>query len=158
MTDTLIESALFKNCSSLFAYIDVRNEVRTRPLIDYCLKTGKPVFVPVTRDKGMFFTRLLDFSHLKDGAYGIPEPENPVPAEPDEQALFVIPGVGFDKSGNRVGYGAGYYDKYLSRRKPFHLLGICFEIQLVDILPAEEKDIRMDSVLTEKRWITGTGD
>ncbi|MCL2549548.1 MAG: 5-formyltetrahydrofolate cyclo-ligase [Methanimicrococcus sp.] len=155
ITDTLVESDMFKNCGSLFAYLGVRNEVQTYPLIDYCFRIGKPVYVPVTRDKEMFFTRLFDFSHLKEAAFGIPEPENPVPANPDRQSLFVIPGVGFDKCGNRIGYGAGFYDRYLSRRASLHLVGICFEIQLVDLLPAEETDIRMDSVLTEKRWIVG---
>jgi len=155
ITDTLVESDLFKNCGSLFAYLNVRNEVHTYPLIDYCFKTGKPVYVPVTRDKEMFFTRLFDFLHLKEAAFGIPEPENPVPAEPNNRSLFIIPGVGFDKCGNRIGYGAGFYDRYLSRRKSLQMIGICFEIQLVDLLPAEETDVRMDSVLTEKRWIIG---
>jgi len=155
MTDMLIESDLFKSCESLYAYLDVRNEVHTRPLIDYCLMAGKPVYVPVTHDKEMFFTRLFDFSNLKEAAFGIPEPENPVPAEPDSRSLFIIPGVGFDKHGNRIGYGAGFYDKYLSCRKYLHLVGICFEIQLVDTLPADETDIQMDFILTEKRWITG---
>lgn len=153
ITESLIESDLFQKCDSLFAYLDVRNEVHTRPLIDYCFKIGKPVYVPVTRGNEMFFTRLIDFSHLREAAFGIPEPINPMPVEPDEGSLFVIPGVGFDKSCSRIGYGVGFYDKYLSGRNRLHLVGLCFEIQLVDALPAEETDVRMDSVLTEKRWL-----
>ena len=153
ITDTLLESDLFQNCNSLFAYSDVRNEVHTRPLIDFCFKTGKPVFVPVTQKYEMFFSEIHSFSELEDSLYGIPSPKNPIPTEPDSGSLFVVPGLGFDKCGNRIGYGAGFYDKYLCCRSRLHLVGFCFESQLEDELPADKNDIRMDSVLTEKRWI-----
>ena len=153
ITDTLLESDLFQNCNSLFAYLDVRNEVHTRPLIDFCFKKGKPVFVPVTQKDEMFFSEIHCFSELEDSLYGIPSPKNPIPTEPDSGSLFVVPGLGFDKCGNRIGYGAGFYDKYLCCRSRLHLVGFCFESQLEDELPADKNDIRMDSVLTEKRWI-----
>ncbi len=153
MTDMLIQSDLFKKSGSLFAYLNIGNEVSTRLLIEHCFKIGKPVYVPVTRDQGMFFSVLHDFSDLVEAGYGISEPAHPVRAEPDERSLFIIPGVGFDKYGNRIGYGAGFYDKYLHCRSYMHLIGICFEIQLTDELPKEETDVQMDSVLTEKRWI-----
>ena len=153
ITDTLIESDLFQTCNSLFAYLDVRNEVHTRPLIDFCFKTGKPVFVPVTQKYEMFFSEIHSFSELEDSLYGIPSPKNPILTEPDPGSLFVVPGLGFDKCGNRIGYGAGFYDKYLCCRSRLHLVGFCFESQLEDELPADKNDIRMDSVLTEKRWI-----
>ncbi|WNY28572.1 5-formyltetrahydrofolate cyclo-ligase [Methanimicrococcus stummii] len=153
ITDSLIHSELFQKSSSLFAYLDVRGEVQTRPLIEYCFKIGKPVYVPVTRDREMFFAELCDFSVLTEAGYGILEPAHPVEAIPDENSLFIIPGVGFDKCGNRIGYGAGFYDKYLNCRSCLHLIGICFEIQLADELPTEDADVQMDSVLTEKRWL-----
>lgn len=153
ITDELIQSDLFEKSGSLFAYLDVRNEVSTRRLIEHCFKIGKPVYVPVTRDRDMFFAQLHDFSDLVEAGYGISEPGHPVKAEPDEKSLFIIPGVGFDKCGNRVGYGAGFYDKYLHCRSYMHLVGICFEIQMAAELPKEETDVQMDSVLTEKRWI-----
>lgn len=149
----LIRSELFQQSGSVFAYLNTNHEVQTRPLIEYCLRIGKPVFVPVTRPHDMFFSRLCDFSDLREGMYGIPEPRNPIAAEPDENSLFLIPGLGFDRCGTRLGYGAGYYDKYLQCRRSLHLLGICFNIQRVEKLPAEKTDIQMDSVLTEKEWV-----
>ncbi|MDV0444610.1 putative protein YqgN [Methanimicrococcus sp. At1] len=153
ITEALISSDLFEKSGSLFVYLDVGNEVCTRPLIEHCFRIGKPVFVPVTKDGGMFFSEIRDFSNFVPAAFGIPEPANPILAEPDENSLFVIPGVGFDKNGNRVGYGAGFYDKYLHCRSFMHLVGVCFEIQIADELPAEETDVSMDSVLTETEWI-----
>lgn len=153
ITDALIHSDLFEKSGSLFAYLDVRNEVQTKPLIEYCFKIGKPVFVPVTRNRDMFFAPLHDFSDLVVAEYGISEPAHPISAEPDENALFIIPGVGFDERGNRIGYGAGFYDKYLHCRSYMHLIGVCFEIQMTDELPKEETDVQMNSVLTEKRWL-----
>ncbi|WNY22936.1 5-formyltetrahydrofolate cyclo-ligase [Methanimicrococcus hongohii] len=160
ITDALIRSDLFEKSSSLFAYLDVRNEVHTRPLIEYCFGINKPVFVPVTRDREMFFTQLHGFSDLVEAGFGISEPAHPIAAEPDEKSLFIIPGVGFDECGNRIGYGAGFYDKYLhcrnlhrsNCRSGMHLVGICFEIQMADELPKEETDVQMDSVLTENKW------
>ena len=150
---TLTESELFHRCHSLFMYMNIQNEVHTRPLIDFCFKINKPVFVPVTYGNEMFFSSLSEFSILMDSNFGIPVPEVQIPTEPDNNSLFVIPGLGFDKYGNRLGYGAGFYDKYLCCRKYLHLVGVCFENQLVDELPSDETDIQMDSVLTEKRWI-----
>ena len=154
ITDTLIESELFQTCHSLFVYSDIQNEVHTHPLIDFCFKINKPVFVPVISNKEMFFSQISNFSELEASTFGIPAPKNPVSTEPDSASLFIVPGLGFDMRGNRLGYGAGFYDKYLCCRSYSHLIGLCFEFQLLEELPSDENDIRMDSVLTEKRWIT----
>ena len=153
ITDFLISSDYFKKCGSLYAYLDVRNEVCTRPLIEYCFQIGLPVYVPYVTNSGMFFSELTDFSQLRDGAFGISEPAAPAAAEPDSESLFVVPGVGFDRSGRRLGYGAGYYDKYLGCRAYMCLIGICFDIQVADHIPSEETDVAMDLILTENGWI-----
>lgn len=153
ITNTLIQSELFKKSGSLFAYLETQNEVLTRPLIEHCFRIGKPVYVPVTQKNEIFFTRLNDFSNLVEADFGILEPKNPIAEEPDENSLFIIPGVGFDQFGTRLGYGAGFYDRYLYRREALSFVGVCFEIQLADKLPKEETDVLMDSVLTEKRWL-----
>ncbi|MDR2943704.1 MAG: 5-formyltetrahydrofolate cyclo-ligase [Methanosarcinales archaeon] len=153
ITDALVQSELFEKSGSLFAYLDVRNEVSTRSLIEYCFTIGKPVYVPVTRGQDMFFAQIRDFSDLVEAGYGISEPAHPVKAETDEKSLFIVPGVGFDKYGNRIGYGAGFYDKYLNCRSYMHLIGVCFDFQIVDRLPKEVTDVQMDSVLTEVRWL-----
>ena len=153
ITDALIHSDLFQNCASVFTYSDIQNEVRTGPVIEHCFNIGKPVFIPVTRNGDMFFSQISASDPLKKAAFGISEPANPVSAEPDSKSLFLIPGLGFDERGGRIGYGAGYYDKYLFCRPSLCLLGMCFEGQIVDALPTEKTDIFMDAILTEKRWI-----
>jgi len=152
ITEALIHSDLFQKCTSVFTYLNIQNEVQTRSVIEHCLKIGKPVFVPVTRKEEMFFS-IADFDHLNEAAFGILEPADPVPAEPDGKSLFIIPGLGFDERGSRIGYGAGYYDKYLFCRSSLCLLGICFEEQIIDAIPTEKTDVFMDAILTEKRWI-----
>lgn len=154
ITEVLIHSDIFQKSGSVFVYLDVKNEVSTRFLIEHCFEINKPVFVPVTCDNEIFFSKLEDFSDLVKAAYGIPEPAHPVAAEPDKSSLIIVPGVGFDVYGNRIGYGAGYYDKYLQGRIAMHLIGICFEIQLTDELPTEKTDVQLDSILTENQWIT----
>lgn len=82
------------------------------------------------------------------GAYNIPEPTG----EECEVDVLLIPGSVFDLSGYRIGYGGGYYDKYL---KPNHLkIGVCFDFQVVDYLPVEEHDVQLDMLITEKRLIS----
>ena len=153
ITDILVSSESFKQCSSLYTYLDVRNEVCTKSLIEYCFDIGKPVYVPFVVESDMFFSKISDFSQLKTGVFGILEPIFPKADEPDSKSLFVVPGVGFDRRGHRLGYGAGYYDKYLCSREFMGLIGVCFDIQLIDEIPSEKTDVSMDAILTENGWI-----
>ena len=151
--DAVISSDSFQKCSSLYVYLDVRNEVCTKSLIEYCFTIGKPVHVPFIENSCMYFSELSDLSQVKEAAFSIPAPIHPIRSEPDSESLFIVPGVGFDESGNRLGYGAGYYDKYLAGREYMHLIGVCFEIQIADAIPSENTDVLMDCILTEIRQI-----
>lgn len=155
--DRILASEEFRKADKIFAYIHCRSEVQTLSLIRKMIDAGKTVAVPITLSpkEGMFFSRLRkdDLSALKKARFGLTEPERIEPTEPDETTLFLIPGSAYDRSGNRLGYGAGYYDRYLESRKYMHLSGICYDLQLVGALVPEETDVPMDSVITECRHI-----
>lgn len=149
----------FKNSTVVMAYIDFKNEVETMPIIEHCLSEKKRIVVPVSIPK----TRQLLLSELRDpkrelrpGTYGVPEPApehiRPFPAE--DLDLILVPAVAFDTQGFRIGYGAGYYDRFfaaLTRRVPS--IGLAFESQLVDRVPAEPTDWPVDYIITEEEFI-----
>jgi 5-formyltetrahydrofolate cyclo-ligase len=155
----LLELEAFARSVNVMAYVAFRNEVETMPIIWRCLSEGKKVVVPVSVPK----TRELLLSELKDperelipGTFDVPEPApeyiRPFPAE--DLDLILVPGVAFDEKGFRLGYGAGYYDRFferLPRRVPS--IGLAFEIQIIDRVPADPTDQPVDFVLTEKRLI-----
>jgi 5-formyltetrahydrofolate cyclo-ligase len=136
----------FKAASALFVYASFGSEVDTGDLIF----SGKPVFLPVTQPGGvMFFARFEGFENCAVNRFGILEPKGP-PAEPGANALLIAPGVVFSKDGARIGYGKGYYDRYLAGRRFLPRIGICFACQLADDIPVSPRDAPMDIVLTEK--------
>ncbi len=155
----LLELEVFIRSVNVMAYVAFRNEVETMPIIRHCLSEDKRVIVPVSMPK----TRELLLSELKDperelipGTFDVPEPApeyiRPFPAE--DLDLILVPGVAFDEKGFRLGYGAGYYDRFferLPRRVPS--IGLAFEIQIIDRVPADPTDQPVDFVLTEKRLI-----
>ncbi|WNY25052.1 5-formyltetrahydrofolate cyclo-ligase [Methanolapillus millepedarum] len=155
ITETLFHSDLFHKADAVFAYADVQNEVHMMPFLQDCLERGKSVALPKTVGSEMIFYKISDLNSLRKGNFGIMEPDATTTNSifPNEKSLIIVPGIGFDRLGNRLGYGAGFYDKYLSKNLYMHAVGICFEDQLVDKIPAENLDISMDSVLTEKEWI-----
>lgn len=113
---------------------------------------GKKVAVPkVIVDNFMKFYYIDSLKSLTPGAYGILEPEAyPQREACKEHALVILPGVAFDRQGNRIGYGKGFYDNYLSTHPQYHRIGLAFSAQCVDFIPADCHDIRVEAVITEK--------
>ncbi|MFN7130620.1 MAG: 5-formyltetrahydrofolate cyclo-ligase [Myxococcales bacterium] len=133
-------------------YSPVRGEVRTGRLCAEALAAGKRVCFPqiVSGDRLLRFREAAaDGTLSSTGAFGIPSPDGAeVPLEAID--LFVVPGLGFDVHGNRLGQGGGYYDVTLARARPGALrVGLCFSFQLRDALPCIATDVRMDLVVTE---------
>ncbi len=105
---------LVEGVSSVFTYASTDIEVDTRRLIDYCLEKGIPVALPVSGDTELSFYCISSTKELKRGRFGIDEPPADKPALPDEKTLCVVPALCADGSGSRLGYGRGYYDRFLS--------------------------------------------
>ncbi|MCI0503608.1 5-formyltetrahydrofolate cyclo-ligase [Candidatus Micrarchaeota archaeon] len=149
--EKLINHPRFKEAQCIGFYLPKGNEVDTTGMISRTFSLNKEVAVPVTTDHAMSFCRLHSLEKVRKGKFGICEPEtlNPEPVEPP---LVIVPGVAFGLCMHRLGYGRGYYDKYLAKSFAYRI-GVCFDFQLVEKLPSHENDQRMDEIITEKRAI-----
>lgn len=141
----------FRGAKTIMFYVDAGNEVKTRDGITKALSEGKRVVVPkVKKGYGLLAIEIKSLDELSPGTFGILEPAGEKGISPEEIDLVVVPGVAFDKKGNRMGYGAGYYDSFLPKLRPeVKKVAVAFEIQVTDSLPAEEHDVKMDLIITE---------
>ncbi len=142
-------------CRIMF-YVNKGKEVRTYEMIEEALIKGYEVFIPVVIEEGIIVSsRILEMTNLVTGAYGIKEPIKVSPIAPYLIDVVVVPGLGFDLEGRRLGYGGGYYDRYLAHMSSSTLkVAFCYEIQLYDYIPRRYHDIIMDIIITEKRIIS----
>jgi 5-formyltetrahydrofolate cyclo-ligase len=137
-------------------YVSVQKEVETRGIIEYALDSGKQLAVPVTRTRGvMNFQRILSLAGLQADRFGLLEPleDNAQIILPGELDFVIAPGIAFDRQGNRIGFGGGYYDRFLTQTRAIRV-GLAYSFQLVDLLPAETHDVRMDWLVTENEVIS----
>ena len=137
----------FISAKVVFCYVSAHGEVWTHNLIKELLKI-KEVVVPYCTDKegSMICVKIKSFDDLKVGSFKILEPRGPL-AFPKEKIDFaIVPAIAFDADGFRLGYGKGYYDRFLSDISPFKL-GVCQKEFFLDLLPHDKYDIKMDSVL-----------
>ncbi|ASS76787.1 5-formyltetrahydrofolate cyclo-ligase [Tumebacillus algifaecis] len=139
---------------TILLYLDFRGEVESDGMIEACLAAGKTVCAPVTikAERKMIPVLVSSLQELRAGAYGIREPiyhpEAVVPVT--EIDLVVLPGVGFDRSGGRLGYGGGYYDRFLPTLRPdVTKIAVAYELQVVDQIPIEPHDTMLDLLVTE---------
>lgn len=154
----LFDTEAYKNASMIFAYMSYRSEADTMPVIEHALAEQKCVAVPrvvlLDGEQGsgkMVFCRIMSLNDCVKGAYGILEPREDCPTvQPDETSLILVPGCAFTRGGLRMGYGGGYYDRYLQIYPKAVTVGYAFEEQLFDAIPSEAHDRRLDFVLTQK--------
>ena len=155
----LVEQAEYIGSGTILFYLNFRSEAATRTIIDAALTAGKKVLLPKV-DRKAHRLRLFEVkdlgADLEAGYMGIYEPMESVarPASPEEADLVIMPGVGFDTSGRRLGYGGGYYDRLIETLRPdAKLIALAFDAQVVDEIPAEEHDKKVDKIITESRVI-----
>lgn len=147
----LFQHPRFLEARILLTYIATASEVETRPILQEAQKGGKRVFAPrVNSDKREFQAiEWREEGELQPGPYGILEP----PFEPSRLGargdldLIVVPGLGFDREGGRLGRGAGYFDPFLAQAKKAYKIGLAFEFQIVDQIPRSSQDVILDEVL-----------
>lgn len=148
--DCVLTHPFFLESNSIYCYVDYRNEVGTRSIIKNAWKLGKRVAVPKIEGEDMNFYYISDFFNLKEGYRGILEPENHFPAN-DTHALVIMPGVAFDRNRNRIGYGKGFYDKFIHKHPSFHTIALAFEYQMQEAIHADTFDYRPEVLITEER-------
>lgn len=143
----------------LALYSPIHGEVDTSEVLRTALKEGKIVLYPVVCGDGLRFIRVTDPDGLRKGAFGIPEPCLSGEAFPlDRTDVFVIPGVAFDLSGRRIGYGKGFYDRALHQFEGRgRLIGFCYDFQVVEEIAGEPHDVAIDVIVTDRRVIRPHG-
>ncbi len=152
----LVGMDLYGRAGCLGCYASVKNEVDTHRLIQAALDEGKRVGVPATQEKGvMTHLEIHTFSSLRPGPFGLLEPGGTgrVEIPPGELDLVVVPGIAFDRRGNRIGFGGGYYDRFLVRTAA-PKIGLAYDFQVLDRLPTDPHDIRLDFLVTEEAVYT----
>lgn len=148
ITESIIRHPWYEQSDCLLCFCSYGSEISTKEILLDALDNKKKVFVPKVKGEEMIFARIHDLSELQEGFHGIPEPvsgdEIYQPKEDSfDQTLLIMPGVAFDMLCNRIGYGGGYYDKFLEMYPELLLrsIAIGFRCQMLDeILPAQETD------------------
>ena len=142
-----LASDAYKNARTIYGYLPYNQEVRTVPMLEQALKDGKKVAVPKCYGDQMKYIYLDDLTKVEKGYANIPEPIEDGPVGDDETALVLMPGLAFDPQGHRIGYGGGFYDKFLAAEPSHPTLALCYEFQLLPHLETEEHDIPVDTVI-----------
>lgn len=155
---SVAEHSLYQNAENLLIYISYKSEVDTSALIEMAWKDGKKVYCPKVQGTEMEFYRIMSMEELEDGYKGIREPVaaieksytgNDFDSAKDSSGLLLMPGSAFDKQRNRIGYGGGYYDKYLAKHPKLHTIAVCFECQIQKSIPSEPYDWKPQVLVTE---------
>lgn len=143
----IFDSKGYKKAKNIFSYISFNNEVDTTKI----LNSGKRIYVPLIKDKDILITK-YDKENLVENKYGILEPSIIKPIEISEIDLIIVPGIAFDINKNRLGFGGGFYDKILKNTKAIKIAP-AHDFQILNSIPTEIHDIKMDIIITEKRII-----
>ena len=145
--ELFLSSDAYRGAKTIYGYLPYNQEVRTVPMLEQALKDGKKVAVPKCYGDEMRFICLEDLTQVAPGYAGIPEPIADGPIADDPTALVLMPGMAFDPEGHRIGYGGGFYDKFLAAEPDHPTLALCYEFQMLPHLDTEEFDIPVDTVL-----------
>ena len=146
----LYEHPAYKEAKSIFGYLSYNQEVRTMPMLEQAQKDGKRVAVPKVIGDTMIFIWLDDLSRIELGYCNIPEPIDNGPEAIDETALVMMPGLAFDPTGRRCGYGGGFYDRYLEQHPHHPTIAMCYGFQMFDHLDTDPHDIPVNDVLSQE--------
>ncbi len=157
--ESLMDLEYYKSANTIMCYISFGSEINTHDFIKTSIMSGKRIAVPVTfhEPRVMKPSLLLDFDELELGYYNIltPKKEFIRYIDPKEIDLVIVPGAVFDRRGYRIGYGGGYYDRFLANDidKSTKRISLAFDLQIVDEVPKEDHDIPVDMIITEKETI-----
>lgn len=157
---TIMELPQFMNFKNIMLYISFNNEVDTHSLATWCLDNGKTVIAPycIQKQRKIVPFEINNLSNdLTKSTFGVMEPKHNILKEATLHNidLIIVPGVIFDINCNRIGFGAGYYDRFLCKKsKNTVTIGIAYDYQIIDSVPTDKYDVPLDFVITEKRIIS----
>jgi len=144
-----------KKSKIIVVYNSFKKEVQTLKIIKYLLNKGYCVCSPCIINKEIIPCKLTSIKDLRKGPFGIPEPKKKIKLKSlSKIAAIIIPGIAFDKNGNRLGFGFGYFDKFLYKLKNNVLkIGLAFSFQVIKKIPVTKNDIKMDCIITDREII-----
>ena len=152
--DGLKKSDIYKTSENVFLYISYNREVDTYMLLSQCFMDGKKVYAPKVLSKtDMEFYCIQNEHDLVSGYMGIMEPSDSCEKAKTRDGLFIMPGLAFDYDFHRIGYGGGFYDRYLSVDNTFVKAALAFDFQLLESIPYEEHDLKPDYIITQTQFI-----
>jgi 5-formyltetrahydrofolate cyclo-ligase len=138
---------MYQQAKTIYGYLPYNQEVRTVPMLEQALRDGKRVAVPKVYGDTMKFIYITDLTQVEKGYAGIPEPVADEPVAADPTALVLMPGLAFDKEGHRIGYGGGFYDRFLAEEPEHPTIALCYAFQMLPKIETEEFDVPVDCVL-----------
>lgn len=141
------QTEAYRQAKTVYGYMPYNQEVRTVPILERAIRDGKKVAVPKVYGDTMKFIYLDDLTQVANSDMGIPEPVADVPVADDKTALVLMPGLAFDEAGHRIGYGGGFYDKFLTAEPDHPTVALCYDFQMYAHLDTEEFDIPVDMVI-----------
>ncbi len=153
----------YRNSETILFYVNYRSEVVTKPYIEKALSEGKKVYCPRGEGLDISFFRIEKLSDLSAGYQGILEPDKDELKRytgnmQNDKTVVIVPGSVFDHSGNRMGYGKGFYDRFLKRYAKLKKIAICYDMQIMDEeIFHNENDVRMDIIISERQVIRANG-
>lgn len=157
----LLNSPEYAKYQHILVYAAIQSEAELHKFCEQAWKEKKSLYFPKVQNKDMEFYQVREWGQLKEGSFHVPEPditEYDLPVfDGKASAWMLVPGVAFDAHGWRMGYGGGFYDRYLDRFFNLHLTGIAFGEQIAEQIPVEVFDHRMDDVITEQQWYRPDG-
>ena len=143
-----MKTKVISEAKSIGCYYSIGSEVQTVGLITHLLEEKKIVSLPSISNGMMTFRKIEDLTKLEKGEFDIPEPKDNAQVE-EKHDVILVPCVGLDNEGNRIGYGAGFYDKYLEKKNLIKI-GLSYSKQIVKTIPISDRDVKMDWIITEK--------
>lgn len=157
ISDNLLSFELYKNSKTILFYASLDDEINVDCCIEQALSDGKKIALPVCTDKNgnMKFYYINSLSEIRVGYFGVREPDTSVCKEVDDFSfsICIVPAIAYDKNGFRLGYGKGYYDRFLKKYN-LHSIGLCYNELIEDKLPIGEYDIPVDYIICENGVIT----
>lgn len=147
LTEKFLATDFYRNARTVYGYLPYNQEVRTVPLLEQAIRDGKQVAVPKVYGEEMKFILMDDLTEVEKGYAGIPEPVADGPVAEDKTALVLMPGLAFDPQGHRIGYGGGFYDKFLASQPGHPTVALCYDFQMFPHLETEEFDKSVDLVI-----------
>lgn len=148
------KSIFFSEAKNIFVYVSLDYEVDTKKIINKAFSLHKTIFVPkvISKSEGMMAVNINSLSQLSVGKYNILEPDiNNRIACANELDLVIVPGLAFDKKGGRLGYGGGFYDRYLKQCSNFcNITALAYSFQIISEVPMDINDVKINNIITEK--------